>query len=90
MWACAEVCIYSYGDRGAEIWWEQTRAKLDRNSNLTVISVPGAGSQALAKLAQRTMRLQCTIQDQQMWMADAEQRAWRSSRRSLQSPPAPG
>jgi uncharacterized protein YaeQ len=36
--------------------------------------VPAAASQALAKLVQRTMRLNCTIQDQQVWLGDAAQR----------------
>jgi uncharacterized protein YaeQ len=39
-----------------------------------MINLPWAGTQALASLAQRTMRLQCTIQEGQMWMADAEHR----------------
>ena len=69
-----EVFIYSYGGRAAELWWEQARAKLHRTSNLTVINLPWVGTQALATLAQRTMRLQCTIQEGQMWMADAEHR----------------
>jgi uncharacterized protein YaeQ len=69
-----EVFIYSYGGRGADLWWEQTREKLDRTSNLTVINVPFAATQALAKLAQRTMELQCTIQEGQIWIADADHR----------------
>ena len=69
-----EVFIYSYGGRGAELWWEQTRDKLDRTSNLTVVNLPFSASQALAKLAQRSMQLQCTIQEGQIWIADADRR----------------
>jgi uncharacterized protein YaeQ len=69
-----EVFIYSYGGRGADLWWEQTREKLDRTSNLTVINLPLSATQALAKLAQRSMELQCTIQEGQIWIADAEHR----------------
>jgi uncharacterized protein YaeQ len=69
-----EVFIYSYGGRGADLWWEQTRGKLDRISNLTVINLPFSATQALAKLAQRSMRLQCTIQEGQAWIADADER----------------
>jgi len=36
--------------------------------------VPAAASQDLAKLAQRNMRLNCTIQDQQVWLGDTENR----------------
>ena len=31
-----------------------------------------AATQGLAKLAQRNMRLHCTMQDGQMWVADSE------------------
>ena len=34
------------------------------------MSVPTAASQELAKLAQRSMQLQCTIQDGHVWFAD--------------------
>jgi uncharacterized protein YaeQ len=70
----SEVFIYSYGGRGADLWWEQTRDKLDRAGNLTVVNLPFPATQALAKLAQRTMELQCTIQEGQIWIADAEHR----------------
>jgi len=69
-----QVYVYSYGGRGAAIWWDQIASKLDRNRNLTVVSVPAAASQALAKLARRNMQLNCTIQDQQVWLADAQDR----------------
>jgi uncharacterized protein YaeQ len=57
------VFVYTYGGRGADLWWEQNRAKLARLENLAVMNLPPDGSRNLAKLAQRDMRLQCTIQD---------------------------
>ena len=69
-----QVIIYSYGGRNADLWWEQNRGKLERIKNLSVINLPAATSQALAKLAQRTMRLQCTIQDGEVWLADDHDR----------------
>ena len=83
------VFVYSYGGRGAGLWWDDAGAKLDRVANLTVVNLPFAATQALAKLAQRNMRLHCTIQDGQIWVADSERSVaiepavWRS-------PPAPG
>jgi len=68
------VIIYSYGGRNADLWWEQNRDKLERAKNLTVINLPAATTQALAKLAQRTMQLQCTIQDGEIWLADQDDR----------------
>ena len=64
-----EVVIYAYG-RGAELWWERSRGALERARNLRVLSVPAAASQALARLAQRAMQLQCTVQDGHVWLSD--------------------
>ncbi len=84
------VVVYSYGGRGADLWWEQAGPALDRADNLTVLNLPFAATRALAKLAQRTMRLTCTIQDGQVWVADSaasvaiEPALWR------RPPPRPG
>jgi uncharacterized protein YaeQ len=67
----AEVVIYSYGGRAAGIWYEQNRNQLERLGNLTIIDLPPESTRALAKLAQRTMRLQCTIQDGQVRISDS-------------------
>lgn len=71
----AQVRIYNYGGHGAELWWNQVRDKLERAGNLTVINLPAASSQAMAKLAQRNMRLQCTIQEGQVLLTDGRNTA---------------
>ena len=68
------VIIYSYGGRSADLWWAQNRDKLERAKNLTVICLPPADTQALAKLARRTMQLQCTVQEGEIWLADNNER----------------
>lgn len=65
-----QVVVYTYGGRGADIWWNQNVSKLERLNNLTVINLPETTSQALATLVQRTMQLQMTIQDGEIWIAD--------------------
>ncbi len=65
-----QVVILSYGSRTAENWWEQNRAKLGKLDNVTVMGLTPEASQGLAALAQRNMRLQCTIQDGQVWVTD--------------------
>ncbi|MEK6683034.1 MAG: YaeQ family protein [Nitrospirota bacterium] len=65
-----QVVIYTYGGRAADPWWEQNRARLERLDNLTVMNLSPDGSRALAKLAQRDMKLQCTIQEGQILMGD--------------------
>ena len=68
----AHVYVYAYGGRIVDTWWDKARATLDRSSNLRVMKLSPISSQAAARLAQRTMQLDCTIQDGQIWMADAE------------------
>ena len=70
-----QVCIYTYGGRGADQWWEKNLATLERLNNLAVMNLPLDGSRALAQLAQPSMQLQCTIQEGQIWMGDGENNA---------------
>ncbi|PLS21020.1 YaeQ family protein [Neptunicoccus cionae] len=57
-----EVIIYSYG-RTAEVWWEKIKNSTTRFDNLRVVHFSEADTQELAKLANRTMKLQVNIQD---------------------------
>ena len=68
-----QVCVYNYGGRGADLWWEQNRAALERLDNLTVMNLPWEATRALAGLAQRNMQLQCTLQEGQAWITDGKQ-----------------
>jgi len=68
----AQVFICAYGGRIVETWWEKIRDKLDRATNLQVAKVSAAGSQAAARLTQRAMSLDCTIQNGQIWLSDAQ------------------
>ena len=65
-----QVCIYTYGGRGTDLWWTQNREKLERLENLTVMNLSLDTGRALAGLAQRNMRLQCTLQEGQIWLGD--------------------
>jgi uncharacterized protein YaeQ len=65
----AQVRVYAYG-RGAERWWQDARNSLGRSDNLTVVELPQAATQDMAKLAQRSMQLQCTVQDGTVWLTD--------------------
>ncbi len=70
-----QVCIYTYGGRGADQWWEKNLATLARLNNLSVMNLPLDASRALAQLAQPSMQLQCTIQEGQIWLAGGENTA---------------
>jgi len=66
----SHVVVYTYGGRVSEMWFAQNSSQFDRLKNLTVIYLPQESTRAIAKLAQRTMQLQCTIQDGQVWLSD--------------------
>jgi uncharacterized protein YaeQ len=68
-----QVLIIAYGGRATDIWWQQLRGKVERARNLTVWSLTDGVGAALGSLAERTMRLQCTVQDGQVWLAGAAQ-----------------
>ena len=59
----AQVAVICYGDRVADVWWEQNRASLEKLPNLTVYRLTSADLDALTALADRSMTLQCMIQD---------------------------
>lgn len=67
-----QVVVYCYGGRVADMWFAKESAQFARQKNLTIINLPSVSTQALAKLAQRNMNLQCTIQDGQVWLSDGE------------------
>lgn len=61
------VTLYTYGPAVA-VWWSGIENKLTRLNNLTVWQIPSDQSQALARLAQRAMQWQLTIQDGEVWV----------------------
>jgi len=68
-----QVIVYTYGGRGADLWWEQNRDKLERQERLDVSNIPLETSRALAKLEQRNMQLQCTVQDGEIWFSSGDE-----------------
>ncbi len=67
-----QVIVYCYGGRTAEMWFEQNKSLFQRQKNLQIINLPLESTAALAGLTQRTMSLQCTIQDGQVWLSNGE------------------
>ena len=70
-----EVHVYAYGGRACALWWEKAGPALARQPSLVVHEVPQEASRALAALAARTMKLQCTIQDGHVFVSDGERTA---------------
>lgn len=69
----SHVYVYCYGGHASKLWWAQISDKLERSRNLTVRCIAQPSSKALALLADRNMQLNCTIQDEQVWLGDATQ-----------------
>ena len=65
-----KVSVYSFAN-STPVWWKNIASKLTRASNLVVWQVDAAQSQALAKLAERSMQLQVTVQDGTVYMSTA-------------------
>jgi uncharacterized protein YaeQ len=63
------VTLYCYS-ASAPIWWAGIAPKLARLRNLQVWQIPAAESQALATLAERSMQLQVTVQEGQVWVGN--------------------
>jgi uncharacterized protein YaeQ len=63
-----EVIVLAYGGRAVDAWWSKDQAGFERLANLTVLVVSDEDCAALAKLAERSMDLTCTIQDGQLWL----------------------
>jgi uncharacterized protein YaeQ len=56
------VTVYSYTS-STPVWWAGIEAKIARLGKLAVWQIPAEQSQALARLATRSMRWQVTVQD---------------------------
>ncbi len=67
-----QVVVVTYGGRAAELWWARNAEALGRRANLKVVNIPAEVSAALTGLAQRSMRLDCTIDGGMAWLADGD------------------
>lgn len=63
------VTLYAYSS-AVPVWWAAIAGKLARLRNLQVWQLPAAQSQELATLAQRSMQLQVTVQDGEVWIGN--------------------
>lgn len=68
------VTLFAYGN-SAPIWWAGMESKVARLRNLKVWHLPYPQTQELAALAQRSMQLQVTVQDGQVWVSDTQRTA---------------
>lgn len=67
-----QVVLYTYGGNTAELWWKKNQSRLGRFGNLSVTEVTQGDCETLVSLVQRSMKLQCTIQDRELWFNSEE------------------
>ncbi len=58
-----KVVIYPYGGRTADMWWDKIKNSTTRFDNLHVVNLSENDTSALAKMANRAMKLQINIQE---------------------------
>lgn len=63
------VSVYSHAS-STPVWWKGLQNKLGRTDKITVWQIDAEPSQALARLAERTMQLQVTVQDGTVWLGN--------------------
>ena len=68
-----QVVIITYNSRSAAVWRGQMQEALSKLSNVTVRALSNDTVESLAKLAQRSMSLQCTIQEGEVSLGDDSQ-----------------
>jgi uncharacterized protein YaeQ len=66
----SQVIVYPYADRSADIWWQQNGADFQRFENLSVVKLTTLGNTALSALTEKSMNLNCSIQEGQIWFGN--------------------
>jgi uncharacterized protein YaeQ len=66
------VLVYAFA-HSAEVWWRGIENKLTRLDRLQVWRVPADAAQALARMAERSMQLQATIQEGSLMLGNSRQ-----------------
>ncbi|MBI3582098.1 MAG: YaeQ family protein [Nitrospinae bacterium] len=67
-----QVRVYAYGGRTVQTWWRPIAENLSRHKNLRVIDLPQEATKLLGEMAAKTMVLNCTVQDGQIWIGDSK------------------
>lgn len=69
-----KVLVYTY-DASPDRWWDPIKNRLSRERNLFILALSAVSAEGLAEMADRSMNLQCTIQDGEIWFRDNQERA---------------
>ncbi len=64
---CDQMLVYALHD-SSTMWWEHLRSRINRVNNLRVYHLPELSGNELASFAERTMDLQFSIQEGEIWV----------------------
>ncbi len=67
-----KVLVYSYDENASEIWWKALSNKVRDYKNLEVYTFNDEQVAGLKSMIERTMQLQATIEDGQLWLSNNE------------------
>nr|WP_086941003.1 YaeQ family protein [Thaumasiovibrio occultus] len=67
-----QAVLFAYDDHAVGPWWQQTQPKVYGFDNLSIYHVNDGQMAALESVCERTMQLQFTIQDSQIWLNAGE------------------
>lgn len=70
------VIVYTYSEN-PQLWWDPIKRRFEGEKKLSVFHVNARSAKDLARLADSSMNLQCSIQDGEIWFRDEEERAVR-------------
>lgn len=79
------VVVLAYG-RKTQMWWQSVLAAFPRAREIEAFEISADECGALAGLVERTMRLQCTIQEGIVWMSNAHTTVQVTPRRLTAAP----
>lgn len=65
-----KVVVYSYDENASSIWWKSIATKVRDYKNLEVFSFNDEQVAGLESMVERTMQLQATIEDGQLWLSN--------------------
>lgn len=66
------VVVLAYGARAVDVWWKQISDQVSRFDNLEVWRLTAEEGQALSALAERGMKVACTIQEGTIYLEGVE------------------
>lgn len=66
-----QVVIYTYQSRSAKPWWQKIELAMKRFDNLSVMEIETLSETPIESLVQRSMQLQCNIQDNAVYLSSA-------------------